>query len=283
VHLFDHPANANDLVMMAWHCYGDCNPVPAPFRSHDGGKTWVALTLDTAQWQNGDMLWIESDPAWVGNTAYFAMVAPAAHGPMPRPQHTVVRNTTGGLLSAADAGIYGLITDSQVYPASIWTYGSILVVRFDGNNCVKSTDGGLTWQKFTVSLALPPTIGVFSADGTELDVMNGSTIQVSSDGGVTWRHLPTLPPMNTMYFPQSVLRMPDGTYLVLWSTHIWRLAPAAAWQDATKMVTDQYGIAAQVLAFSADATGHPVLAWSEASRKIINGLLQPGIAYHGLA
>jgi hypothetical protein len=125
-----NPGDANDLVMMAWHCYGDCSPIPNPYRSHDGGKAWEALKLNPTQWQNAGIGWIESDPAWIGNTAFFAMVAPGAHGPIPRPLHTVVSNTTGGLLSAADAGIYGLITDPEVYPESIWASGSTLGVSF---------------------------------------------------------------------------------------------------------------------------------------------------------
>lgn len=282
-----NPANASDLVMMAWHCYGGCNPGPSPYRSYDGGKTWEALKLDPTQWQSGTTIgWIESNPAWVGNTTYFAMVAGGAHGPIPQPQHAVVSNTTGGLLSAADAGIYDLINDPQVYPGSIWTYGSTLVLSFEGSigYMLRSTDDGKSWQKFTVSLSLPPTSGVFSADGTDLDVMNGSDIQVSSDGGVTWRHLPTLPAMDATYFPQGLFHLPDGTYLLVGPTHIWQLAPgASAWQDATKIITDQYGTPVHVLAFSTDATGHPVLAWSEGSRNLINGVLQPGVSYHGLA
>jgi hypothetical protein len=79
--------------------------------------------------------------------------------------------------------------------------------------------------------------------------------------------------------------MPDGTFLVAGPVNVWRLAPGvSAWQDATKMVTDQYGIPAEVLAFSSDASGHPLLAWSQASRSnYVKGAFQPGVAYHGLA
>jgi hypothetical protein len=154
-----HPGDATDLVMMAWHCYSECNPAPSPYRSHDGGKTWEALKLDPTQWQTAGANWIESDPAW--NTAFFAMVAPGAHGPIPQPQHTVVSNTTGGVLSATDAGIYSLITDPEVYPEYVWTYGAMLVVSFgyNGNKYVKSADGRVTWQKYTPTL--PPTSSAF--------------------------------------------------------------------------------------------------------------------------
>lgn len=79
--------------------------------------------------------------------------------------------------------------------------------------------------------------------------------------------------------------MPDGTFLAVGPVNVWRLAPrATAWRDASKMVTDQYGIPAEVLTFSTDVTGHPLLVWSQASRSnYVNGSFQPGIAYHGLA
>ena len=270
--------------MMAWRCYGDCNPVPSPYRSHDGGKTWEALKLDPTQWQNAATNWIESDPAWIGNTAFFAMVAPGAHGPIPQPQHTVVSNTTGGVLSATDAGIYSLITDPEVYPEYIWTYGAMLVVSFgyNGNKYVESTDGGVTWQKYTPTLP-SSSYGIWSMDSV-LVAGSGRAWQVSNDGGKTWRPLPSLPPTSSAFSVRDIFHTPDGTFFVVGSVNAWRLAPgASAWRDATKLVTDQYGIPAEVLTFSTDEAGHPLLVWSQASRAVVNGILQPGIAYHGLA
>jgi hypothetical protein len=212
------------------------------------------------------------------------MVAPGAHGPIPQPQHTVVSNTTGGVLSATDAGIYGLITDPELYPEYVWTYGEMLVISFgySGNKYVKSTDGGVTWQKYTPTLP-SSSYGISSIDNV-LVAGNGTTSQVSNDDGRTWRPLPSLPPTSSTCEIQCIYHMPDGTFFVMGRVNVWRLQPGAtAWRDATKLVTDHYGIPADVLAFSTDVSGHPVLAWSQASRSIVNGILQPGIAYHGLA
>jgi hypothetical protein len=33
-----NPGDANDLMMMAWRCYSECNPAPRPLRSHDGAR-----------------------------------------------------------------------------------------------------------------------------------------------------------------------------------------------------------------------------------------------------
>jgi len=93
----------------------------------------------------------------------------------------------------------------------------------------------------------------------------------------------TATPKEPIFDLQGLFHVPDGTFLVVGPVNVWRLAPGAStWRDAAKMVTAKYGIPAQVLTFSTDASGHPLLAWSQASRAIVNGILQPGIAYHGL-
>jgi hypothetical protein len=188
------------------------------------------------------------------------------------------------MLSATDAGIYSLITDPEVYPEHIWTYGAMLVVSFgyNGNKYVESADDGATWQKYTPTLP-SSSYGIWSMDSV-LVAGSGRAWQVSNDGGKTWSPLPALPPTSSSFSVRDIFHAPDGTFFVLGSANVWRLAPgASAWRNATKLVTDQYGIPAEVLTFSTDVAGHPLLVWSQASRTIVNGILQPGIAYHGLA
>lgn len=212
---------------------------------------------------------------------YFAIVADTAHGPIPRPQHTVVRNATGNVLSVVDSGIDNLVTNMQAFPAFICSSGSMLVVDFDGGYSVKSTDQGATWQTYS---ALMPSGAYTATDGELLASSDAGSWQVSSDGGATWRKLPPLPPTNgAFYNVQGWFHTSDGSLIAAGPLHIWLLAPGATtWTDAAKLITDQYGIPTQALAISTDTSGRPLLAWSEASNQVVNGIAQPGIAYHGL-
>ncbi len=282
-----NPARADDVVMTAGRCYSGCGDGPiTSYRSHDGGKTWVALQFDASQWHSSAQAdWQLYRPAWIGDTVYFAVVPPSNNASPTRPEHVLVSNTTGNLLSAASGSVDSLISDPQAAPQGIWAHGSTLVMTFSTIpvQSVESTDGGATWQRFTLTVSglSGPLNFIYFSDGA-VALINYYPAS-SADGGATWRILPMPSGEGVSNSTAGPLyQAPDGTIMFVVGKTIWRLAPgAASWVSAAPTITSS-NIPTQVLAYSTDQTGHVVLAWAEASRNIVNGVLQPGIAYHGL-
>jgi hypothetical protein len=279
-----NPARADDVIMTAIACYKGCGYGPlTSYRSHDSGKTWVKLEFDTTQWASGGLApWEVYSPAWIGDTAYFAVVPENPLVPQNRPEHVLVSNTTGNLLSAARGGVDSLVSDPQSSPQAIWAHDAMLVVTFNSfpAPCVESTDGGATWQRFTPSIqgTTDPVQNILFSDGA-LALVNYHPAR-SDDGGKTWQPLPPVPPSGQGGFVSAPFHLaPDGTIIYVLPNTIWRLAPGATtWTTAATLITGPQQIPADFLAFSTDRVGHAVLAWSEATV----GTLQPGVAYHGL-
>jgi hypothetical protein len=283
-----NPSNPTDLVMDAWSCYPLCGQAPPrPYRSHDGGMTWTALTLDPTQWPaTSETNWFVSPAVWIGSTAYFAVETLGEVRSIPRPPHAFVTNTSGSLLTAPNDAMYSVVTDPNAIPRSIWAHGSMLGVEltsdvnYANNYFVKSTDGGASWQTFTPAGAdryLNANDGVIGAD-------NSDYVE-SSDGGLTWRQLPAPPMGNLAVTGQGPFDTADGSVLVAGAQYdVWLLNPdASTWQNVAPLKTGGYLTAQQILDFSTDASGHPVIAWGQAARSSLNGVAQPaGIAYRAL-
>lgn len=281
-----NPTNPLDLVMGAEDCYATCLPEPSPYRSHDGGKTWTALTYDPAQWQNipYHVVSMPQWTTWIGNTVYFAVTQGSGRpSPLPRPQHAFVSNTSGSVLTATSDAIYSAITDPNVWPQDIWAHGSMLVERLrDISNgatyFVDSTDRGSTWSLFQpsapISLQIASfingTMAIVYPSGSELDVL------LSQDGGLTWKLLTRQAPGQTNS-GAACIAAADGSALVADpGSGLWLLEPgASAWKNVAPPIATLVDTP-DVLAFSTDMAGHPLLAWSQTS------MTQPGIAYHGL-
>jgi hypothetical protein len=153
-------------------------------------------------------------------------------------------------------------------------------VNYANNYFVKSTDGGASWQTFIPAGAdsyLNAIDGVIGLDN--------SGLFASSDGGLIWRQLPAPPTSTVAVTGQGPFDTADGSVLVAGAQYdVWLLNPGAStWQNVAPLKSGGYLTAQQILDFSTDASGHPVIAWGQAARRALNGVAQPaGIAYRAL-
>jgi hypothetical protein len=63
----------------------------------------------------------------------------------------------------------------------------------------------------------------FPVDGTRV-AGKRAALQVSDDGGKTWRPLPTLPSTSSAFGLRDLFHAPDGAFLLVGSVNVWRLA-----------------------------------------------------------
>jgi hypothetical protein len=276
-----NPTNPNDLVVDARGCFACDVHDSHPYRSHDGGKTWTALAFDPTQWTApAETAWVVSTAVWIGNTAYFAVVAPSGFGPSTqRPQHAFVANTQGALLSAPNDAIYSIVTNVNAIPYAIWAHGSMLVVqlRTSSDYFVKSTDAGARWQIFTPAGMSPP---LQTFDGVTGEDSGGGVY--SFDGGLTWSHLPGPLQSSTGLWPTQY-HTADGSILAIGPQYaVWLLAPGApTWTTIGSLILHIGALALDT--FSTDGAGHPILAWGIVLDANGPNQLPAGLEYHGLS
>jgi hypothetical protein len=246
------------------------------YSSTDGGAHWALAklppnTVDASQ----DLHYFF---AWAGTTLFVAPDLSFGQQTIPPGTHILAASTNGGPFTWVDQHGLSAKVQGGAQVDLLTAVGDTLYVNFGvnyPNTCAappcsgiaKTSDGGATWATFDDTNqggSLVVIAGGASRDLIATSRSAGAPLR-STDGGVTWAALPTMPgglgPGTT-----STFETPDGTLFGQIGLHpipTYKLPPgAAAWTLVAPAVNDVGS--GDLSAVSWDANGHPLLLWEPA-------------------
>jgi photosystem II stability/assembly factor-like uncharacterized protein len=277
--IFTSPSNPQDVFLEGYNFQNGIGTSNLGYaRSLDGGETWKTLTVPAG---DGASSVLDGTPVWAGTTLFIEsngtphiLAASIADGPF---QWVDAHAPFYGGGNFAIGGIYGL--GNTLYALNT-PYKAPVTIS-------KTSDNGASWSTFTPQgLSGGGYSPVTANDGKTVvvETQAGEQLAISTDAGLKWVPLPTLPPNTNIYEDIAhggIHIMPDGViYTSLQDTSgsgkdsLYLLPPGGtAWQALPG--TDWGGF----LAISWNLAGHASAAWRLIPPKTIQG--STGIEYRG--
>lgn len=289
-----NPTAPQDVVLMVSPSSTFASKPIVLYRSFDGGRTWTRWTLPPRLGaQFGDAQY--ATWAWAGSSLFLTPYYPGTIG-----YGDLAASIAGRpFVWVQQNGLFRSAPDDASINQLLGTPSALYAVLFSQSTCTQSctrvltsSDGGSSWSVYAPTFQGHPIALLFqNDDGRTLfggyfdDPAQAAHEYVySSDGGVTWRQLPPLPPRS---IASDMFATPDGTDYATLDTNpeaptgsiqpgVYRLSPhASAWTFVAPPVDDGSG----PVVVSWNAAGHPLLLWSNIHTSIADGI-QPGLQHH---